>query len=209
MSKVATIESSSANETIDLDHQVERVIANDLRIGSNVVINGCPCKIKDLFKSKPGKHGHAKVRVLAKDILNGKKYETIFASQATVDVPIIEKEDMIVESVNNEDLLVSLVSVPQPEQKVEVKPTATVLSRKEARKQKRDNQLTEQDNNATLTDVIAPEKKQQLLEKITLPFPPSKTTSEILSDFLTGQRLVVVVSKTMGRRGITGINNKS
>eukprot|EP01125_Pyxidicula_operculata_P005485 TRINITY_DN1942_c0_g1_i2.p1 TRINITY_DN1942_c0_g1~~TRINITY_DN1942_c0_g1_i2.p1 ORF type:complete len:117 (-),score=28.61 TRINITY_DN1942_c0_g1_i2:101-451(-) len=116
---------------------------------------------------------------------------------------------MIVESVNNEDLLVSLVSVPQPEQKVEVKPTATVLSRKEARKQKRDNQLTEQDNNATLTDVIAPEKKQQLLEKITLPFPPSKTTSEILSDFLTGQRLVVVVSKTMGRRGITGINNKS
>ncbi|KKY31269.1 putative eukaryotic translation initiation factor eif-5a [Diaporthe ampelina] len=40
-----------------------------------VVIDGHPCKITNIVKSKPGKHGHAKVLVTGSGIFTGKKHD--------------------------------------------------------------------------------------------------------------------------------------
>ena len=43
-----------------------------LRKNGHVVIKGRPCKIVDMSTSKTGKHGHAKVHLVAIDIFTGK-----------------------------------------------------------------------------------------------------------------------------------------
>merc|ERR1711920_63858 len=57
--------------------------------GGFIVINNRPCKVADVTKSKPGKHGHAKYRFMAKDIFNGKKSEYVCPSSHNCDVPDI------------------------------------------------------------------------------------------------------------------------
>ena len=63
----------------------------DLRKGDYILIKDCPCKIVDVTKSKPGKHGHAKANVTAIDIFTGKKLETSDSTGHTVTCPIVEK----------------------------------------------------------------------------------------------------------------------
>jgi translation initiation factor 5A len=43
-----------------------------LRKNGHVVIKGRPCKIIDMSTSKTGKHGHAKVHLVATDIFTNK-----------------------------------------------------------------------------------------------------------------------------------------
>lgn len=62
-----------------------------LRVGSYVVIKEEPCRIINLTKSKPGKHGSAKVRVVAIGVFDGAKRSFVKPISAQVEVPIIEK----------------------------------------------------------------------------------------------------------------------
>ncbi|HDJ04383.1 translation initiation factor IF-5A [Candidatus Bathyarchaeota archaeon] len=62
-----------------------------LKVGNYVIIDGEPCRIVDLTKSKPGKHGSAKARVVAIGIFDGVKRSFVKPVSAQVDVPIIEK----------------------------------------------------------------------------------------------------------------------
>lgn len=82
------------------------VQANALKHGGYVVINGFPCKIIDISKSKTGKHGHAKVHIVGVDIFTGKKYEDVLPASHNVDVPIITREEyqLIDVNANNQGL---------------------------------------------------------------------------------------------------------
>jgi len=62
-----------------------------IRVGSYVVIEGEPCRVVDLTKSKPGKHGSAKARVVAIGVFDGAKRSFVKPVDAQVEVPIIEK----------------------------------------------------------------------------------------------------------------------
>ena len=62
-----------------------------LRVGSYVVVEGEPCRIIHLTKSKPGKHGSAKARVVAIGVFDGAKRSFVKPVGAQVEVPIIEK----------------------------------------------------------------------------------------------------------------------
>lgn len=62
-----------------------------LKVGHNIVIDGEPCRIVELEKSKPGKHGAAKVRLVAIGIFDNVKRTMVGPADSRVEVPIIEK----------------------------------------------------------------------------------------------------------------------
>ena len=64
----------------------------ELRVGSYVIIDGEPCKIVNYSKSKPGKHGSAKARIVAIGVFNEAKKTIVKPVSAQVDVPMIEKK---------------------------------------------------------------------------------------------------------------------
>jgi translation initiation factor 5A len=71
------------------DIKIEEV--RNLKKGSYIVIEGEPCKIVDYSSSKPGKHGAAKVRIIASSIFDGKKMQLLTNGDRKVDVPIITR----------------------------------------------------------------------------------------------------------------------
>merc|ERR1711916_198610 len=64
-----------------------------LRKGGYVVIKNRPCKIIDMSTSKTGKHGHAKVHLVATDIFTGKKLEDLSPSTHNMDVPNVVRNE--------------------------------------------------------------------------------------------------------------------
>ncbi len=64
---------------------------NTIKVGSYIVIEGAACKVTNIQVSKPGKHGHAKYRIEAVGLLDGRKRTVIIPGGDNVEVPIIEK----------------------------------------------------------------------------------------------------------------------
>lgn len=64
-----------------------------LRKNGFVVIKNRPCKIVDMSTSKTGKHGHAKVHLVALDIFTGKKLEDLSPSTHNMDVPHVSRKE--------------------------------------------------------------------------------------------------------------------
>nr|CAB3241968.1 eukaryotic translation initiation factor 5A [Phallusia mammillata] len=64
-----------------------------LRKNGHVLIKEHPCKIVEMSTSKTGKHGHAKVHMVAIDIFDGKKYEDICPSTHNMSVPHVNRKE--------------------------------------------------------------------------------------------------------------------
>ncbi len=62
-----------------------------LKVGSFLVVNGEPCRIVSLAKSKPGKHGSAKARIVAIGVFDDSKRSLVKPVSAQVEVPLIDK----------------------------------------------------------------------------------------------------------------------
>jgi len=62
-----------------------------IKVGSYVMVEGEPCRIVDYAKSKPGKHGSAKARVVAIGVFDGVKRTFVKPVDSQVEMPIIEK----------------------------------------------------------------------------------------------------------------------
>jgi len=67
------------------------VEVGSLRVGGYMIVDNEPCRIVDITKSKPGKHGSAKARIVAIGIFDGVKKSIVKPVDANADVPIIEK----------------------------------------------------------------------------------------------------------------------
>jgi translation initiation factor 5A len=63
-----------------------------LQKGNYVVVEGVACRVSDTQVSRPGKHGHAKVRLTAVGIIDGKKKIVVMPGHDNIEVPIVEKK---------------------------------------------------------------------------------------------------------------------
>ena len=68
------------------------VEAGSLKPGSFIVIDGEPCKIVEIEKSKPGKHGSAKARIVAIGLFDNVKRSIISPTDTRVEVPMVSKK---------------------------------------------------------------------------------------------------------------------
>lgn len=72
----------------------------DLKPGSYVMIDGEPCKVLKVTKSKPGKHGATKARVEATGVFDDKKRSLMKPTSASCNIPIILKKGAQVISIS-------------------------------------------------------------------------------------------------------------
>ena len=76
--------------------------ANQVQKGSFIILDGAACKVVDVEISKPGKHGHSKVRVSAVGLVDDRKRIVVMPGHDSVEVPIIEKKNAQVLSVQGD-----------------------------------------------------------------------------------------------------------
>lgn len=74
----------------------------ELKPGHYIIIDDEPCKVTNIVKSKPGKHGSTKVRLEAVGIFDDKKRGLLKPSTADVQQPIIEKRKAQIISVDGD-----------------------------------------------------------------------------------------------------------
>merc|ERR1711951_31317 len=72
-----------------------------LRKNGFVMIKGRPCKIVEMSTSKTGKHGHAKVHLVALDIFTGRKHEDICPSTHNMNVPRVSRKDYTLSDIDD------------------------------------------------------------------------------------------------------------
>jgi len=78
------------------------VTANNVQKGSFIILEGAACKVVDVEISKPGKHGHSKVRISAVGLVDEKKRIVVMPGHDNVEVPLIEKRTAQVLSVHGD-----------------------------------------------------------------------------------------------------------
>jgi len=67
------------------------VDAGSLKVGSYVIIDEAPCKVVEVEKSKTGKHGSAKARIVAIGLFDHVKRSIVVPVDQKVEQPVIEK----------------------------------------------------------------------------------------------------------------------
>jgi len=75
--------------------------ANAVKKGVNLIFEDEPFVVESVEISKPGRHGHAKVRMAMKNLETGKKKEVVVPGHEKFNVPMIEKRSGQVLSVGN------------------------------------------------------------------------------------------------------------
>ena len=74
--------------------------AKELKVGKYILIDEIPCRVVSIEKSKPGKHGAAKMRVVAIGIFDGQKKNWLGPSDQDIEVPVIDRNNAQIVAVN-------------------------------------------------------------------------------------------------------------
>lgn len=80
------------------------ISATEVRSGTNILIDNAPCTVKSIDISKTGKHGHAKARIEAVGIIDGKKRIIMKPGHDKFSVPMVEKKKGQVLSVTEDHI---------------------------------------------------------------------------------------------------------
>ena len=70
---------------------IKKAEAKSMKSGSYFLIDGEPCRVISMEKSKPGKHGSAKENIVAIGFFDNRKRNVIMPADRMVDVPLIDK----------------------------------------------------------------------------------------------------------------------
>jgi len=80
-----------------------------LRKNNYCLIKDRPCKIVEMSTSKTGKHGHAKVHLVALDIFTNKKLEDICPSTHNMNCPAVTRLEYTVVDYSEDDKIFTLM----------------------------------------------------------------------------------------------------
>ncbi|MFB6154142.1 MAG: translation initiation factor IF-5A [Halodesulfurarchaeum sp.] len=81
----------------------EQKEVRDLQEGNYVMMEDVPCKITSYSTAKPGKHGSAKARIDGRGVFDGKKRSLSQPVDQKIWVPMIERKQGQVVSVQGDD----------------------------------------------------------------------------------------------------------
>jgi len=84
-------------------YEKKLVDVGGLKKGDTIIIDDNACKITDVSVSRPGKHGHAKVNMMAVGLIDGKKRNLVLPGHDRVEAPIIEKKNAQILSLLSSD----------------------------------------------------------------------------------------------------------
>ena len=73
--------------------EIKRRSVGSLQVGNYVIIDGAACTVSGTQTSRPGKHGHAKVRLDAVGIVDGRKRQIVMPGHDEIEVPVIDKRN--------------------------------------------------------------------------------------------------------------------
>ena len=79
--------------------ETKLVSVGSLKKGSNVVVDGVASVVTDISTSRPGKHGHAKVNLMAAGLLDGRKRNLVMPGHDKIETPVIGKKNAQVLSI--------------------------------------------------------------------------------------------------------------
>lgn len=81
---------------------VDRIFGQmgDLKVGKYVIADDHPCRVVSMDKSKPGKHGAAKINVVCISLFDNSKHTVMKSSDADVEIPIVERKRAQIVSVS-------------------------------------------------------------------------------------------------------------
>ncbi len=78
------------------------VSVGSLKKGNYVILEEAACIVTDVQISRPGKHGHAKVRLSGSGMIDGKKRVVVMPGHDSIEVPIIDKRNAQVLSISGD-----------------------------------------------------------------------------------------------------------
>ena len=67
--------------------------ATQARPGNSIIVEGVPCNVRSNDISTSGRHGHAKCRIEAISIIDGKKKVLVIGGHDKLEVPMINKNN--------------------------------------------------------------------------------------------------------------------
>lgn len=82
--------------------------ATEVRVGTNILIDGEPFTVKKIDISKTGKHGHSKARIEAVGIMNGSKKVFVIPGHDRLEIPLVDKRKGQVLSIGDKVSLMDL-----------------------------------------------------------------------------------------------------
>lgn len=82
--------------------EVRKKSAGSFQKGDYIIIEGSPSIVTSIQISRPGKHGHAKVRLEAVGMIDEKKRQILVPGHDELDVPIIEKKKAQILSISGD-----------------------------------------------------------------------------------------------------------
>ena len=94
---------------VQLELSIRRTEIQKLKTGQYIMVEDEPCIIKNTERSKSGKHGHAKVRIVCVGVFDNNKRSLTIPSGKMVEVPEIIKENAQINFI--EDDLINIMDL--------------------------------------------------------------------------------------------------
>jgi len=82
--------------------EIKHKSVGSLQKGNYIVIDDAACTVTDVKISRPGKHGHAKVNLMAVGMIDGKKRNIVMPGHDMVETPVIGKKNAQVLSIHGD-----------------------------------------------------------------------------------------------------------